>query len=365
MSEQKVSQGSISETTEASEGFVERYLGLQAESKMSEVFSQASKAAHDVEFVKQRLAEMRQKRFRICDLDIQSLRCRLFIQPADPTNFTSDKGVSRLLRRVPTFQDDDDAYVKCLVVNQSKEDVHYTFLTPLFCRIHYEPTEDSVEVSNMADRPIQIQNFLNGGADRVTIEPHHHRPLATGAWAWSFLDEECSFQIMVFTRQFSLEIMRPSPVSEIVGLKRGRSSGHQRSGILDELTVIKRVESLNDASNREVIRITGDGESYRVLRMTTAGHTMAATVFKAKHSRLSNEVIVVKVLNRVESSVISYGRRWPREYSIHRKLDSVSIFLLLFSNTDDTIGSDCETSWRGCSPSCTVSPTYQCLRSKS
>lgn len=322
------------------ESLLERGVGLQAPGEPTEAAlrtdqaSSTSTIAHDDGFVEQRLAGWRQKEFRIGDLDTQSLSCRLLIQPAVPAAFASQGGEWRSLRRRPSFQDDTDVYIRCLALNQTKTEVKYGIYRPLNCQIFYNPVRDSVEVMNMMDVPIRIDGVPadeEHQPGQIIIEPFAHQPLAPGAWAWSSLHGECAFQARIFHRNYSLELMRPH-VPEIAGSKRGRSAEHLESlGVFEESTLIKRVNSLADASDQQIIRILTGVDDCRILRMTKVGDTGSATVFNAKHPKLSNEVIVVKVLNpKSYSNAVHCGRAWLREYDAHRKVQSVRAFVLSY-----------------------------------
>ncbi|KAK8038568.1 hypothetical protein PG993_006979 [Apiospora rasikravindrae] len=71
--------------------------------------------------------ETDQKLFRIWDLEVGHLACRLLIQPRDPARFRWDSKTDQVehLSWASRFQDDIQRHVKCIAVMQGQEDATY------------------------------------------------------------------------------------------------------------------------------------------------------------------------------------------------------------------------------------------------
>ncbi|KAJ2984522.1 hypothetical protein NUW58_g6014 [Xylaria curta] len=276
----------------------------------------------------------------ITDLEAHHLKCRLLIQPQDPSIFKSQPGRHELLRRRTASSSPCSALIECIAITQGRENASYLIVEPLHCQLYYDSEGDSVTMLNHHwENAIMISEVTNAGTPIcAVIGPSRHRRVNPGAWAirQHTSTDDCMsgppvFQLMIYPRMHSLSIVDIGELPVISGSKRKYDNIDQQISIIlpKNISLTKTIDNLGDVKVGELVRVaTGNKEDYQIRRLPHTEHnTRISSVYKATVTMYPRQLVVVKFIKGDNAEV--RAKSWQREFRLHSKLQSDVIVPLL------------------------------------
>lgn len=274
----------------------------------------------------------------ITDLETHHLRCRILIQPRDPSNFKADPShqKSRLEHLRHRAVSGLNTVVECIAVMQGIEEPYYIINAPLRCRLCYDSQTDSIAIVNTdSSQAIMIRHVIDMSTDQeqladAVIKPLGYYLVRPGAWAVRSCSaaDAYAFQFKIYPRTLSLLVLQTITLPSTVGSRRKHDHGdkHVMVSAPADRCVAGAIANICDANGGDIVRIAdGDVEEYLIHRLQQGGHnTHMSTVFRAKVSKYPDDHAIVKYIKGADN--VQRARSWQKEYRLHIQLQYVSQF---------------------------------------
>ncbi|KXJ85300.1 kinase-like domain-containing protein [Microdochium bolleyi] len=279
-------------------------------------------------------------------LDHQVEHCRLLVQPAAGVDLQPTSGLKpgiqtpsaqRILLRTRPRQ--GSGRVKCLAVRQGPKDIGLELSAPFRLDFFFDSQSDHIELRNRSTNVrLELQPLDNQHDDQKQLEPLAHERLSPGCWAVRVLGKGIVFQLMIAPRKHQVELVQQAPprspprgrieLLSASGTKRTFSARIQQQSAVPSVgpappvwDVLKPINSLIDAESAQTVRVAStDGSDYTIFRMSNAGPSGTADVFRARMSQYHEQVIVVKLFKPTPSAE-TRAQNWAREVGIHGRLE--------------------------------------------
>ncbi|KAI1112156.1 kinase-like domain-containing protein [Nemania sp. NC0429] len=278
----------------------------------------------------------------ITDLKTHHLKCRLLIQPRDPSDFRADpshsEGRRENLRRRGVSG--PNAAVQCIVVTPGIEEAQYIIKEPLHCRLCYDSESDQIAIVN--EEPwvdILIRQVVDTStstdqeqpADAVVL-PLCKFQVGPGAWAVrSRSAPTCAFQFIVYPRTLSLSLLPKKIPPSVAGSKRNHdnSEKHAKNPAPETQYVIRTLANLRDVKKGDIVQVAeGDVEQYQIHHLGKIGPASSSSaVYTAKVSKYPAELVAVKYIKGKDP--VARARMWQKEFMLHSQLNCEKIVPLL------------------------------------
>ncbi|KAI1746459.1 kinase-like domain-containing protein [Xylaria castorea] len=263
----------------------------------------------------------------ITELEAPNPKCRLLIQPRDPSTFKSEESRRQRLCRSSASSRHRGTTTECIAVTQDLERASYLIFEPVRCRLFYDPEGDSITIHNShIQEQIVVAEVTKAGTSKGTVlGPYQNLIVSPGAWVvrQHASNDLPAFQLMVYPRIHSLSVINTAKPAMLSGAKRMRNSDEKNKKILApmNLSLSRVISNLGDVKAGELVVVSTDGkEEYQIRRLKHTEHnTRNSSVYMAKVSICPHLNVVVKFIKG--DSALSRDKAWQQEYDLHKKLD--------------------------------------------
>ncbi|KAI1176513.1 kinase-like domain-containing protein [Nemania sp. FL0916] len=294
-----------------------------------------------------------QARTPISQFGTQHIRCRILIQPGDPTTFEGLPNHYKYITCgvIPSTTDramSEDHMVRCIPVTQGREDIKYTICRPFHIEFHYDTRDDSISITTQQPNHIFIiRELIDKASNRIE---HREYVFSSGSTAtgvdpgmWAVYKDASSIpflQFRLYPRAYSLEVLATKKPLTLAGGKRSRPaprnsailsgfSSASSARLSSDLTVIEKINAPSSLDKGGLMRMMENGvEEYQLRRLGLLIHqTRNSTVFRAKITAHPEEDVIVKIIE--SDDVVVRGNVWKQEYDLLRQLQSDKIVPLI------------------------------------
>lgn len=273
----------LNSTNPFSEGHAERR--VQENFEATEPFSEGhvEQRINETNATKQPLSankfgtELDQKRFRIWDLEVGHLVCRLLTQPWDLSKFRSEsKQTDQVERpsRMCKFQDDLQRHVECTAVTQCQEDPTYSMQEAVSLELYYDNQSDGVAVLNKSTETLHLLGPLESNdatpvAKETLVPPYDFKKAEPGPWIVQKNDDRTAFPLLIFSRRYSFLRCEPREIPGVAGSKRSHPEKETPvAPVSDVFKIAKRIETFHDIQKGQKLRVVNghDDAEYHIVR---------------------------------------------------------------------------------------------------
>lgn len=216
---------------------------------------------------------------------------------------------------------------QCLAIAQTAEHASCEINLPIHIQLFFDPDSDSVRARNKGEVVIELDPICPPDTldtpDKVSLQPYLTATITSGSWRVSA--DSDSFRILIFSRQYTLQLLSCRPAQEVVGSKRRRDVEDvaQDAG---KTRIIRHLGSVTELSRGAKVLLDATTGSYQLVHLKKVADTRASKVFQARHSDHPDQVVIVKIMKRDTSlGPERYALSWEREYNLHRGLEHVCL----------------------------------------